>query len=236
MLILYAFSVSLSLSLYAISIYLAMWSPVFRVGEINPLHATDPYALFGRGKLATKLGQFLHITYHRFPAGKNHIQACVVALLWCVWLRKTPRAMKLRCIFSAVAYSFLEYNFTKGFTTFAQVWMNILYGPVLLDGYYKVASIYTYIFVINVFTVSSISCILYMYGMNDMIAIRTVACQVYSLLSFECLATGDHWRVCFAMDLWPERGLVIIYISLYIHTYPHTHTYTHARTYTYIHI
>ena len=63
------------------------------------------------------------------------------ALLLLAWWALLPPAQKLRAVCAAAAYSGIEFVFTflhegEAFTSFAQFWGNLLYTPVLLDGYW----------------------------------------------------------------------------------------------------
>lgn len=93
------------------------------------------------GERARKLGRFLHISYHSIPCDRLRTWRFLGAgALSVAWMALYPRAMKLRCLACATAYSFTEASFTtfeRGitYTTLAQYAGNLLYIPLLLDAY-----------------------------------------------------------------------------------------------------
>ena len=90
-----------------------------------------------RGSRAQRLGRVLHVTYHSIP--EQRVMKC--AVLFCaalVWILLYPFALKVRCVASAVVYTFVESAFTHfergvACTSAAQFVGNLLYTPVLLD-------------------------------------------------------------------------------------------------------
>jgi hypothetical protein len=88
---------------------------------------------------APKVAQLAHVSVHAIPGRAR--QAAVAAIVL-GWLLLYPRALQLRSLISSLAYTVIEWNFTKlsdngkAFTSLAQFWGNLVYTPVLLDAYW----------------------------------------------------------------------------------------------------
>ena len=114
---------------------------------------------------AAKLARVGHVTVHALPRRARAPRALAAALLLLAWWALLPPAQKLRAVCAAAAYSGIEFVFTflhegEAFTSFAQFWGNLLYTPVLLDGYWWLlapqqrgvpgAALYVLLFPLNV--------------------------------------------------------------------------------------
>ena len=89
--------------------------------------------------LAPVIGRLGHLTNHSVTAFTNARVLAFFAVS-CTWFCLTPLALKLRCLVVAVVYSFIELSFTRlergrAYTSVAQFVANVLYTPLLLDGY-----------------------------------------------------------------------------------------------------
>ena len=105
------------------------------------------------------VNKIFHITYHTFPKKKKLLRQCLFYSIMVLWIMFLPLAYKLRAIFGATAYSFIEYTFTymnkgKAYTSFAQYFGNLVYVPILLDIYahylYYNKYFYVLLFPINI--------------------------------------------------------------------------------------
>ncbi len=103
--------------------------------------------------------KILHISCHTFPKHYNLSRKLLFYSIAIAWLVFLPRTFKLRAAFGATAYSLIEYTFTfvndgTAYTSFAQFFGNLLYVPILLDGYgfllYDNLFLYILFFPVNV--------------------------------------------------------------------------------------
>ena len=93
-----------------------------------------------QGSRAIPTGTILHITRHSIPHKYYGLRVALQLALICCWGLLYPREIQIRTLCCALAYSFTECAFTaverrKPYTSMAQFWGNLLYLPVLLDGY-----------------------------------------------------------------------------------------------------
>ncbi len=104
-------------------------------------------------------GKILHISFHSFPKEYRLSRKILFYSMAAAWLAFLTRPYKLRAVFGATAYSFIEYAFTfindgTAYTSFAQFFGNLLYVPILLDGYgflfYENFIVYVLFFPVNI--------------------------------------------------------------------------------------
>mmetsp|Transcript_37820 Transcript_37820/g.108047 ORF Transcript_37820/g.108047 Transcript_37820/m.108047 type:complete len:228 (-) Transcript_37820:92-775(-) len=127
---------------------------------------------------ARLIGKVLHVSYHSIPKdGSRGPRLLALAAVAILWLLAYPLAMKLRCLISAVLYSFTECAFThfergRPYTSVAQLVGNLLYTPVLLDAYgwafEGTPFLYVALFPLNVWVLEIVQgyCISWVYGRN----------------------------------------------------------------------
>jgi hypothetical protein len=89
---------------------------------------------------AQAAGRCGHVTFHTFPKRQKTLRWVVLLTLSACWIIFYPLAVKLRCITCAALYTCTEFAFTflergRPYTSFAQLFSNLLYVPVLLDWY-----------------------------------------------------------------------------------------------------
>jgi hypothetical protein len=108
---------------------------------------------------SVEINKIFHISYHSFPKKYNLARQILYYMIFIAWILFVPNPYKLRAIFGATAYSFIEYAFTflnngKAYTSFAQYFGNLIYVPILLDGYgflfYHNKYIYVLLFPFNI--------------------------------------------------------------------------------------
>jgi len=105
----------------------------YYLSKRNPdSHNTCPF--HGR-----RIGKLLHITFHALPEHNRTISLVLLLGYFSIWL-SYPLSTKLLTTACALVYSCMEYTFTtiersKGYTSFAQFFSNIIYIPVLLMVY-----------------------------------------------------------------------------------------------------
>ena len=98
----------------------------------------------GCHRRARATARWLHVTLHKLPydGAARWWRLAVVAAMCAAWTWLTPLHSKLKATLAAVAYSYFELGFTRyverggrGYTSAAQLVANVLYTPLLLDGY-----------------------------------------------------------------------------------------------------
>ena len=132
----------------------------------------------GPGRAQTS-GHLLHLSYHALPqkGPSLHLRQLSLAALMLSWLCLVPMSMKMRCVLGACAYSSAEWLFTllergRGYTSIAQFASNLIYLPVLLDGYsYLLLSrpvLYIALFPVNVWLLEIVvgQALTWLYGHN----------------------------------------------------------------------
>ena len=113
------------------------------------------------GNRSRRAGSYLHFELHSVPDDRwRWPRLAAMAGAFGCWLWLYPRETKLRSAVCALVYSFMESAFTaveRGarYTSLAQFGANLLYIPVLLDGYGwllegQPAHVYVLLFPINV--------------------------------------------------------------------------------------
>lgn len=123
---------------------------LFRKHTGKQLQAAQPHILLvyysepgsrpaDKAACAPAVGRLAHLTYHAVPS-LGAARGLMLAAVVCTWLGLTPLELKLRCIVVASIYSLIEFSFThlergRAYTSVAQFVANVLYAPLLLDGY-----------------------------------------------------------------------------------------------------
>jgi mannose-6-phosphate isomerase-like protein (cupin superfamily) len=95
------------------------------------------------GVRARAAGRVLHVTYHTLPHNgtARALRLLALSALLGLWAWLVPLAGMLKGSLVALIYTFTEYGFTRfvergrGYTSLAQAIANVLYAPLLLDGY-----------------------------------------------------------------------------------------------------
>lgn len=127
-----------------------------------------------RAKAIMKVG---HVTIHSVPGlGLCSSKSIALFALALLWLLVYPLGLKLRCLTCAAVYSCTEATFTqlergRAYTSFAQFWANLLYLPILLDGYFALIGsplLCTLLFPFNVWLLEIVEghLIIWIYGHN----------------------------------------------------------------------
>lgn len=126
---------------------------------------------------SVEVNKVFHISCHSFPKKYNIQRQLLYYSTLVAWAIFLPNPSKLRAMFGATAYSFIEYSFTylndgKAYTSFAQYFGNLIYVPVLLDGYgflfYHNKFMYVLLFPFNIWLLEIVlDCIFQvLYGRN----------------------------------------------------------------------
>merc|ERR1711871_1643845 len=103
--------------------------------EVRKVYGTELESPVARYK-------FLHVTVHCLPEDdeRTWLKKLTLLILLAVWVCLFPLDLKLRTLVAASAYTVTESMFTYmerglAFTSFCQFYCNLLYLPILLDGY-----------------------------------------------------------------------------------------------------